>query len=175
MGTPAHHRASQDPIVLALYINARGIGVAVFDDVLLPSTYYITRITGDDAAQDIVARVRRILERHRPSVLVLQECRTTSGRFAERIVEAVRRSASLARRKRIAVHQYGRADVRSCFAYYGAANKHEIARVIAKQLPELARRVPQARKLWETEHYQMKLFEAFALAFTYYSTLAKQR
>ena len=49
-----------------------------------------------------------------------------------------------------------------------ARTKDEIARAIAKLLPEFAARVPPMRKLWMSEDYRMGLFDALSLVFTYY-------
>jgi len=67
------------------------------------------------------------------------------------------------------VHRYSRAHIRSCFAYYGATSKDEIAREIAKLLPEFERLAPRMRGPWRREHYSMVLFDALALITTYYA------
>jgi len=66
------------------------------------------------------------------------------------------------------VQTYSRSDVRQAFEYLGVTNKHAIAEAIAKHIPAFARYVPPPRKLWRTEHYQMGILDAAALALTYF-------
>ena len=104
-----------------------------------------------------------------PSVVVLQDCEGKLSRCTNRIEKLINRISALARTKHIKVYRYSRADIRACFAYYGARTKDEIARAIAKLLPEFAARVPPMRKLWMSEDYRMGLFDALSLVFTYYA------
>ena len=53
-------------------------------------------------------------------------------------------------------------------AKYGVYTKHYIARVIAKQFPELEHRVPPPRKIWRAEDPRMHIFDATSLGMTHY-------
>ena len=50
----------------------------------------------------------------------------------------------------------------------GAKSKDDIAEMVAKRVPELEMRLPPRRRLWESEHFSMGVFEAAALALTYF-------
>jgi hypothetical protein len=39
--------------------------------------------------------------------------------------------------------------------------------MLAEQFPELLSKLPAARKLWESEHERMSIFDALALAVTH--------
>jgi len=58
--------------------------------------------------------------------------------------------------------------VKKVFAVFRANTKHEIAHAVAQQLPELAPRLPRFRKPWMSEDYRMAIFDAAALALTYF-------
>ncbi len=46
--------------------------------------------------------------------------------------------------------------------------KYTIAVALTKQLPELAPRLPQVRKIWKSEDYRMSIFDAAALGVAYF-------
>jgi hypothetical protein len=48
-------------------------------------------------------------------------------------------------------------------------NKYTIAGALAKQLPELAPRLPGLRKIWKSEDYRISIFDAVALGVAYFS------
>ena len=156
----------REPLVLSIIFNTRGFGYALFEGVLAPVDWGIKTIKDKE---DYLEHVRLLLHLFEPSVIVLPDCAGQLARCTKAIRELIDRIAKLAGKKRIKVLRYSRADIRTCFAYYGARNKDEIARSIAKLLPEFAHRVPPMRKLWMSEDYRMGLFDALSLVFTYYA------
>ena len=46
-------------------------------------------------------------------------------------------------------------------------NKYQVARAVAKRLPDLAAKLPRKRKIWEKEHYRMRIFDAAAVGVAY--------
>jgi hypothetical protein len=157
---------SREPLVLSLIFNTRGFGYALFEGVLAPVDWGIKTIKD---RQDYFEQVRLLLHLFNPSVIVLQDCAGKLARCSKATRELIDRIAKLAGEKHIKVRRYSRTDIRTCFAFYGARNKDEIARAIAKQLPEFTPRVPPMRKLWMSEDYRMGLFDALSLMFTYYA------
>ena len=156
----------REPLVLSIIFNTRGFGYALFEGVLAPVDWGIKRIKDKE---EYLEQVRLLLHLFEPSVIVLQDCNGKLARCTKSIEELIDRIAKLAGEKRMHVLRYSRADIRACFAYNSARNKDEIARVIAKLLPEFAYRVPPMRKLWMSEDYRMGLFDALSLMFTYYA------
>jgi len=61
-----------------------------------------------------------------------------------------------------------REDIRAYFADTGAITRPEIARVIAGRIHALSK-LPPERKLWKSQHRRMYLYDAAALALTYFS------
>ena len=159
----------REPVVLSIYLNTRGFGYALFEGVLAPVDWGI-KTAQTKGIHDCVEKVRVLLHLLQPTVIVLQDCEGKLSRCTKRIERLVNRILALAKAKRIKVFRYSRADVRQCFAPYGARTKDEIARAIAKLLPEFAPRVPPMRKIWMSEDYRMGLFDALALIFAYYAS-----
>jgi hypothetical protein len=50
-------------------------------------------------------------------------------------------------------------------------SKDAIAAAIAEELPALRPWLPRKRRIWESEHHSMAIFEAAALALAHYSAL----
>jgi hypothetical protein len=67
------------------------------------------------------------------------------------------------------VHAYSRHDIESAFAPYGVANKHQIAELIARNIPAFERYVPPPRKPWMSEDVRMGLFDAAALGLVFFN------
>ena len=114
--------------------------------------------------------MRLLLHLFDPKRIVLQSCEGKLSRCTGKIRKLTERIVKLAEKRNIRVLRYAREDIRACFAYYGARTKDEIARAIAKMLPEFEAHVPPMRKLWQSEAYRMPLFDALALMFTHYAS-----
>jgi len=66
------------------------------------------------------------------------------------------------------MHAYSRGRVQDFFESYGAKTRYEIAAVIASQVTALERFLPPRRRQWEIENPKMSIFNAAALAMTYF-------
>ena len=154
--------------MLSIYLNSRGFGYALFEGFLVPVDWGIKTVEARGMT-DSLEKVRLLLHLLQPSVVILQDCEGKLSRCTKRIEKLVNRISALAKTKRIRVYRYSRSDIRECFAYYGARTKDEIARAIAKLLPEFSPRVPPMRKIWMSEDYRMGLFDALSLVFTYHA------
>ena len=70
---------------------------------------------------------------------------------------------------------YSRAQIRDCFAFFGAKNKYDIASLIAQEFPQLASRCPPERKPWMSEDYRIAMFDAVSLVITYFKEAESKR
>lgn len=112
-------------------------------------------------------RVRRLISRSRPELLVLEEPEDSRrGRRARRIIRAL---ADLADRENVAWCMVTRAQVREAFG--DPANKHEIARAVTELFPELSHWMPPRRKAWMSEYETMGIFDATSFALTVLGSL----
>lgn len=69
--------------------------------------------------------------------------------------------ASYCRTRELPVALVTRRAVQDAFAESGRT-KHDIAKAIADEYPELAARLPAERKLWLPEDQQMNIFDAIS-------------
>jgi Holliday junction resolvasome RuvABC endonuclease subunit len=109
----------------------------------------------------------RLVDLHRPNLIAIADWRDPKAHRRERVRELLPLIATMARNKNIAVATYSKDQVASVFAGQGARTKYDIARSIARMFPELARRLPRRRRIWEGEQYQMAIFDAAAIGITH--------
>jgi hypothetical protein len=67
---------------------------------------------------------------------------------------------------RIQVISIARSKVTRHFQHH-ALTKYDVARAVARVVPELAWQLPKKRKPWESEHSRMSIFAAAALVLTH--------
>jgi hypothetical protein len=112
---------------------------------------------------NILSRVKKIIDRTLPDLVVVEDGRGTRRR--ERARRINKRIAELAKRHNIPVRRVSRSCVRE--ALKPAFTKDEIALAVASIFPELGPRLPRPRdKSYKTEDERMSIFDAvsFALA-----------
>jgi hypothetical protein len=83
--------------------------------------------------------------------------------------------SKLPSKRKIRIRSFSRAKVKHAFSESRASTKHEIALEIAKRFSELAPRLPRFRKPWMSEDYRMSIFDAVALALTFFEFENKRK
>ncbi len=99
-----------------------------------------------------------------PSTIVLRKRDSDTKKRAEMRNALVREAT----KRRIPVRLLSRNGVKNAFPDCNR-NKYTIAAALAKQLPELAPKLPAVRKIWKSEDYRMSIFDAAALGVAYFS------
>jgi hypothetical protein len=154
-------------LVLVIYFNTRGFAFVLFEGHLLPFDWGLFETRGPRKHRRCLARVVTILDRYQPDFIVLRDSSTQDTR-TPRITNLNAAISEMARERRIPIHAYSRVHVQDTFEYAGVANKQNVARLIAKHIPEFERYVPPPRKPWMSEDPRMGLFDAAALGFVFY-------
>jgi Holliday junction resolvasome RuvABC endonuclease subunit len=113
-------------------------------------------------------KIALLMDLHQPDAVVLEDATAKGSRRSARIRRLYRAIRHLAGSRSIETHHYSRATIRKCFARFGAATKYEIAQVIARQIAAYEPLLPPPRKIWMSEDPRMGLFDATALAFTFF-------
>ncbi len=160
-------------LVLAVHPTSRGFGWVLFESPLSPVDWGIASAKHGRNAR-LSARFERLLKRYEPAVLVLEEFEGRPGRV-DRIQRLCRQLIHLAACKGMETPVYQRAVIRTVFASVGAGTRYEIAQVIAQQLDAFSHRMPRKRRVWENEDPQQSLFDAAALALTYFAVAGNGR
>jgi hypothetical protein len=165
------HQTEQ--LVLGLAPTTRGVGFVVFEDIDSPVDWGVKEVR-QQKNKGALAWAEELFLRYQPAVLVVEDCQAPGSRREPRICKLLDAIVEKARRRRITVHCYSRATVIQMFKARGAHNKDDIAAAIVELIPELGQELPRRRRIWESEHYTMAVFEAAALAMTYYRFESRQ-
>lgn len=152
------------PTTLAIAPTSRGFGYIVFEHGSVPVDWGV-RDAREQKSRMCLRKAGELMQTARPSVLVLEDIRHADARRCKRIRELIDRISGLAEKRGIRLVRCSRKRVLMAFA--NARNKDEIAAAVARLVPELEPRLPARRRLWESEHYSMAIFEAAALALTH--------
>lgn len=156
---------NQDKVTLAIAPTTRGFGYVVFENPDVVMDWGVKEVR-KNKLRDCVRKARDVMLLLHPSVLIIEDVHHKNSRRSKRVRVLIKKLEELAKRQGIAVVRRSREDVLTVFSRMGAHNKDEIAAAVVKLVPELAPRLPPRRRIWESEHYNMGIFEAAALALT---------
>ncbi len=154
-------------VLLALAPTSRGFGFVAFDADRRPLDWGVKEVR-KNKQDDCYLKARVLIHVMQPSVVVLETAWDPHSRRSRRVKDLIDRIGRFAQDHGVTVRQYTRRDVAKFFRPLGARNKDEIASAVARLVPELAPRQPRRRRIWESEHYSMGIFEAAALALTHF-------
>lgn len=159
--------------VLAVHPTSKGFGWVIFKSPLAPADWgMVSAKTGRNTR--LMTRLERLLDRYEPSVLVLEEFERETSKRRERIRLLCRAMVHLASSRGMDTPIYSRAAVNTCFASVGAMTRYEIALTIAQHIEVFRKRLPPNPKIWIGEDARHGLFDAAALALTYFAVTGRR-
>ena len=169
------HKRSSAEIVFAVFPSAKGFGYAVFEGPTSLLDWGVKGARGGKKNSESLKRIRELLTFYRPDVLVLEDHQGQGSRRAKRIQKLIDAMTALAAKERVATASFSRAEVRACFSPTGWTTKRQIAEAIAREFPELEPRLPPVRRIWMSEDARMNIFDAAALAMTFFDTRSRAK
>ncbi|MFO1086527.1 MAG: hypothetical protein U1E21_18380 [Reyranellaceae bacterium] len=161
-------------LVLAFQPSSRGLAYVLFEGPLSPLAWEMKDIRGPRRLSQSFQAAVDLIARYEPDVLVIEDKLASPNDQLRTRKRFQRMIGTYAEGRALDVYAYSRADVRACFADAGAITRREIAQVIAGQIHAL-HRLPPKRAWWKAEHRRLFLFDAAALALTYFSRDANFR
>jgi Holliday junction resolvasome RuvABC endonuclease subunit len=163
------------PRVLAIDPTTNGFGFAVMEGQESLVDWGV-RIAGrEDRDRRCLKLVLAFIEMYHPKVFLVEELRKGRPRRSQRVQNLIESVAGAVEAKNIKVRRFSTHQVRHAFIECGARNKEQIAAETANRLPELIPRLPRHRSPWMSEDYRMAVFDAVALALTYYQFRSTRR
>lgn len=151
--------------ILAIDPTTKGFGFAVLEGSDRLIDWGVKTVRGNKQAE-CLGKVRKLAEYYAAAVVALEDYKGRGSRRCPRVQHLIRAIRRWATKHRIKSRLISRAQVRRAFA--PASTKQEIAAAIATRFPELAPLLPPPRKTWMSEDYRMNIFDAVALALTYF-------
>jgi hypothetical protein len=158
-------------IVLAIYPTRRGIAFVMFEGAHSPIDWGHVRREEPNAGGRCLNKARALFDR-RPDVLVLQDTSWTGTRRSPRVEALNNAIFELAEEATFPVCTFSRDVVRIAFGHLTVPTRYAIAQDIAKNIPTFEHHLPPPRKRWLPEHERMGIFDAAALALTYFQHAA---
>ena len=165
---------TKDICVLAIDPSTRGFGFAILEGPNRLIDWGVKE-TKTDKKRRTLKQIDDLIAVYLPSVIVVEDYAGKGSRRCRRIERLINDISKLASKRQIKVRSFSRARVKQTFAECGASNKQEIAIVIANRFPELVPRLPRFRKPWMSEDYRMSIFDAVALALTFFFKFKNKR
>lgn len=159
-----------DITVLALHLRLQRFGFAVLKPKPRLLDWGIKSYREPDLTRRqhlVEKRVTPLLKLYRPAVVVANSMSVLklNRDFAQDyVIRAIR-----GRAQEYSVHLsfIDKPDIRRVFCDVGATTKQEVAAYVALVFPELTWKLPSPKKLWESEHHNMAIFDAIALGLAY--------
>ncbi len=152
--------------VLALYPTSRGFGYVVFEGATNPLDWGNMSIKNSDNKLAL-KKVKSFIFYYQPDVLVSENPIEKGSRRSQRI-NSLLLSIKRLEKVNIIVKTYSRYEIINVFEQFGAKTKYEISRAIIRFLPVFEYHKPPKRKPWMSEDSRMAIFDAVALAMTYF-------
>jgi len=156
--------------ILAIAIRSQRLGYAVLDgsNKLLDWGMVFYRRNGGKQVATTAKRISSLLELYAPSAIVieqseLQQVRNVAG--LRLLSKLLRREAA---RQSVKYHATKQLDVRKAFRSFDAKSKDDVAATLAHMFPEVAYKLPQRRRVWESEHSIMPMFDAISVGVSYW-------
>jgi hypothetical protein len=154
------------PVVLALYPFSRGFAFVFLQDPESPFEWGVKEIKGNLRNHRSIEEMRNLIERYRPELIVIED--KSPRKRPVRIQRIYRSILNIAKSNHIEVHRCSKKEIAAFFARAGAKTKSEIASAVAVRIKAFSHRLPPIRKPWNSEDPRQSLFDAAALALTYY-------
>ena len=153
-------------LTVTLYPNAYGMGYLISESAKEIINYGVARIkvlTKDK----YIKRLFHFVNSYKPQLIILRGYSKDDNRISKRtkkIIDAFEREAE---KLNLQIHKYSREEIKMVFKQFGGNSKYQISKTLCSWYPELQPRMPDIRKNSHAEHYQMGVFDAFALMLTH--------
>jgi hypothetical protein len=156
-----------DKRILVIDLRSRSFGFVVFEGPTRLLDWGVKSFRQGVNAVKIPVGLKfaELIDEFSPSTIVVRKGSVESRKKA-RMRQAL---AKQAEKCRISVQSLTPRAVKNAFVGTNR-NKYTIAAALAKQLPELAAKLPSVRKIWKSEDYRMSIFDAAALGVAYFSS-----
>jgi hypothetical protein len=167
-----HNRSRSAKLILAAFPSAKGFGYAVFEGQSSLIDWGVRGASGAQKNRESLQKMRELLTFYHPDVVVLEDYEGQGSRRARRIEILINLIAAHAHAGGMRTASFSRAEVRASF---GLTAKREIAEAIVRAFPELEPRLPPVRKIWMSEDRRMNIFDAVALAITFFNSKSRTK
>jgi hypothetical protein len=161
-------RSARSNLIMSVFPFARGIAYVVFEGPNSPVDWGICDPHGDRKTHRAIRIIAALVDRYSPDILILRDRASIRPERSWRHAKLVETLKKIADREGISITRFSRDQVRQSFSALGSPTRYAIVQAIAKQVPIFETYVPPVRKIWKAEDRRMGMFDAAALALTFY-------
>ena len=154
--------------VLSLDLRARRFGYAVFEGPRTLLDWGI-RSHAKGGRSLLKHRLNSLRSMFAPSIILVRKTKETHRVAHSMIRYPLHAVKAFAKRVMVVVRVIDGSSLRKFFSKNLKANKHDVARMVADQFPELSWRLPPKRKPWQTEPTRQSIFDAASLGVFYFA------
>lgn len=160
-------RNNTQAVVVALQPARNGIGFVVFQGEERAVDWGVMRLQPHNHKEYLKRIEEELFDVYLPDAVIIQdgEDRPVHYSRVQLLIEDIEQRAV---RNDIHCYRYTRKQVRAVFQGENITNKDDVASEIAKRFPEFKTFLPPRRKIYQPEHHRMYIFDAIALALTYF-------
>ena len=155
--------------VLALHATMRGFTFALFNGPGQLYDWGIKHVARGEKNTQSLAAVERLITRFDPHAIVFEDVSEPGSKRVGRVRRLYREIEKLGDRANVEMLCYPWQAVFEVFREYQPKTRHDLAVVVARMIPAIARRLPPKRKIWLPQDPRQALFDAAALGMTYYA------
>lgn len=152
--------------MVVIYPNSFGMGYVICEGPKNLVNYGVAKIRPLTKDKHI-KRLLLFVKQYSPSLIILRGYHN-SDRISSRVKRVITSFEMEAIKLHLPIYKYSRHDLKEVFKQFGKSNKYGISKTITSWYPELQHRMPDIRKNTKPEHYQMGVFDAFALMLTHH-------
>ncbi len=155
--------------VIALDPTSHGFGFVVFEGGtrLVDWGHAHARPCTNEKCLEMVAK---LFAYYFPRLVVMEDWDSKESRRGARVRKLFTQIVEFTEASHAKVTRFSQKDIQRAFSTDGSPTKYEIAQMIALEFPELSFRLPPPRKIWMSEDERMSIFDAVALALTFFQT-----
>lgn len=148
--------------IIALDLRRKSLGYVVFEGETRLLDWGVHRFSGGVSVARTLPgpKIRDLLAMYVPDALVVKRPRSESDEVLSDLKQA-------AAARNLSIHFLSPREVKSIFP--NCRNKEQIASAVSERLPDVLWILPPRRKIWNSEHYRMKIFDAAATGLAYFS------
>jgi hypothetical protein len=154
-------------LALILYPNTNGIGFVVCEsekNIIDFGLKPINRRT----QKEYLAKAKWLIDYATPDIILLLDYKGAVTKISKHQESILNDITEYAKDHGLSIRHYSRRQIKEVFSDFKATSKHEIAMTLIRWYPQLGSREPHKRLAYMSEHYQMGVFDAFALMITHY-------
>jgi len=155
--------------VLAVDPSPRGLGFVILEGPQSLIEWGVREVRAKKKNAGTLREMESLIESYEPDVVVIEDCGDKECSRGPRVRHLIQKICKLSTSKRVKIRRFSVRTVRAVLSGSPTSTKHQIATIVAMRFPELVPRLPALRKPWMSETYRTDVFDAMALALTFFS------